>query len=85
MPPSAKTFISKAPRSTATSNGRSPSTVITRSVEFKSAKHPPIARSEVEAKKAVPFCRPAMIDVSIILRSRSAACRTQAARCRLMT
>ncbi|MNJ01818.1 hypothetical protein D3C73_1615710 [compost metagenome] len=29
-----------------------------------------MAKMEVEAKKAVPFCRPAMIWVSIVFRSR---------------
>jgi hypothetical protein len=47
----------------------------------RSANAAPIARSEVEAKKAVPFCRPAMIDVSIMRRSRRSIASIHSRRC----
>jgi hypothetical protein len=54
--------------------------VRTSSVERSRLSVPPIAISEVEAKKAVPFCSAAMICMSTILASRCSMRRIQISR-----
>jgi hypothetical protein len=51
--------------------GDSPRSVSTSSGERKRVSAPPIAKSEVEAKKAVPFCSEAMMVVSTTRFSRT--------------
>ena len=74
-------LVSNTPRAGIAKNGRSDSTASTRSVAPSSAKQLPIATSALDAKKAVPCCRPAMMPVSIILSSRRAMVCIQASRC----
>ena len=73
-------LVSNTPRAGAM-NGRSDSTEITWSVAPSRAKQLPTATSALDAKKAVPCCRPAMMPVSIILSSRRAMVCIQASRC----
>lgn len=53
----------------------------TASDDCSSAKQPPSASSALEAKKAVPCCRPVMMPVSIMRSSRRAIVRIHASRC----
>ncbi len=60
--------------------GSAPSTASASLVERSSASAPPIAIRLVEAKKAVPFCKEAMICMSTMRASRFNKFRTQTSR-----
>jgi len=78
------TLTSKTGRDATVDSGNSPSTFSTRSLAPIRAKQPPTAISALDPKKAVPCCRPSMIEVSIMRSSRRAMVRIQAARCRFI-
>jgi hypothetical protein len=61
-------------------SGSVASTDMASSVERSSVNPPPMAKSVVDAKKAVPFCNDAMICMSTIRASRSRMRRTQTSR-----
>ena len=65
------TLVSHSRRDVGAPNGIAPMTVNISSDERSSVSAPPIAISEVEAKKAVPFCSAAMTWPSIMRMSRA--------------
>ena len=77
-------FASHAMGDVSSGIGSRSTALITSSDVVRKAKAAPIARSEVEAKKAVPFCRPATIDVSTMRPSRRDSISIHIRRCRFI-
>jgi hypothetical protein len=75
IPTKTSTFTSHMTRVVSTASGRSLSTLIALSGAASAAKRPPIARIEVEEKKATPFSRLPMMLVSTMRFSRRSMTR----------
>jgi len=75
------TLTSKAGLADVVVSGSSDRTLSTWSLAPRSAKQPPMAISELDPKKAVPCCRPSMMEVSIMRSSRRAMVRIHVSRC----
>lgn len=74
-------FISHSPREIDGAKGSSANRRTTSSVERSTVAAPPMASSEVEAKKAVPFCNVEVMAVSTMRTSRRAISLIHTSRC----